>query len=130
MKPVSLDNLDLIVATTLKKLGQAAQNNDAVLAEKIIKDLLLAQMETAGADQHRARLAEIGQDTVKLCEYWGELGIQDSVVRRRLGNGMNDEEKQAFVHGADARYIEARALEWSQAQRGGKVLDWMTKPAG
>ena len=59
----------------------------------------------------------------------GELGAADAVVRRKLGRAMTEDERSAYVAGADARMLEARALELGQARRGGKVLDWMLRGA-
>ena len=130
VKQISSDDLDSVVSRALGKLGKAAKNNDPTAAQEIIKDLIRSQLELASANEHRDRLREIGDDTVKLCKYFGELGMPDSMIKRELGGRqMTADERKAFVGGADARVLEARALELGQARRGGKVLPWMTRNA-
>jgi hypothetical protein len=128
-RQISPDDLDAVVARALGRLGKAAKSQDPLAAQEIIKDLIRSQLELAASSEHRDRLSEIGDDTVALCRYMGELGAADAVVRRKLGRAMTEDERSAYVAGADARMLEARALELGQARRGGKVLDWMLRGA-
>jgi hypothetical protein len=116
---------DDIIEATLARLTKAAKSGDPAAARKVLRDLLEQVPETAAESCHRARLAEIGDDTVALCHYLGELDASPGEVAARIGHRMTGAEKAAYDAGALERRLEVRAIELHRARRGGKVEPWM-----
>lgn len=123
------DELDNLIQGSLKELTAAVKSGDSSGVKRVLRRLAEYQMETAQADAHRRRLAEIGHDSSRLARYLGELGVHSKDVGLRLGRKLTAEEQDEYDRGACDRRIEARALELESARRGQKsaVLEWMQR---
>lgn len=119
--------LDEQINDILAQIRAAAKAGNQVRLRRIIRDLV----EESENPQlvHQERLKTIGDDTVELCKYLGEIAVSETDVERKLGRDMNDNEKRAFAEGQLDRRIAANAVVVKTALRGGRatVLEWMQK---
>jgi hypothetical protein len=121
-------DIESTIDKALRDLGRAAKSQDANAARNVLRDLLETTLASSATSQHQQRLAEIGDDKVALCRYWGELGITKGEAERQLDIKIDSvsEEARAMEKGTFDRRAEARAIELGEARSGGKVLPWMT----
>jgi len=113
-----MDNLTEVVNSALVEIYKAAKANDLPKARKIIMGLLNRDPGFDPSAEHQARMVEIGDDTIALCRYLGELAQTPETIERRLGRQMNEKERRTWDEGKADRAIEVRAIELSRLRRG------------
>lgn len=122
--------LDEQINDIMTRIQAAAKKGDIPRVRRIIRDLLEPTLERDPVEEHRARLADIGDDAVAFARYLGELGQSDSAIALQLGGSLTAEQQQAVERGRAARQAEARAIELAHARAGGKMPEWALRLKG
>lgn len=113
-EPIDLDALEEAALAALVKM---AANGSASAAKDV---LAVVDRHRAGrvAEAHQARMLELRERPVELCDYLAEIHVPPETVEELLGRAMKRPELDAYRRGEVRRTVLIRAVEMAAVSAG------------